>query len=87
MTNQGTRWLLFFLGEKIKVAHQGIISHKTMNKELLKFWVTCPDCKRKFGVDPFIVLKYVDRLFNELGDRIKERGEQLEKARKEKEGA
>lgn len=57
-----------------------------MDKEMMKFWLTCPFCKKKFGVYPDIVIKYVDRLFGSLGEGIKKQFEG--KVRKtEKEGA
>lgn len=52
-----------------------------MNKERNRFWVTCPSCKRKFGIRPQTVLKYVDRLFGELGKEIESEGK--ERARKQ----
>ena len=57
-----------------------------MDKEMMKFWLTCPFCKKKFGVYPDIVIKYMDRLFGSLGEGIKKQFEG--KVRKtEKEGA
>jgi len=41
-----------------------------MTNEKTDFWITCPDCKRKLGVSPKIVLKYVDRLFTEATDKF-----------------
>lgn len=38
-----------------------------MEEQKTKFWLTCPYCKKKFGVAPLVVLKYVDRLFSQLG--------------------
>jgi len=43
-----------------------------MDKSRFQFFVTCPDCKRKFGVSPEVVLKYLDRLLNEFEERIKQ---------------
>lgn len=40
----------------------------------MRFWLTCPGCRRKFGVPPVIVLKYVDRLLDGLGDRMAQAG-------------
>lgn len=39
----------------------------------MKFWVTCPHCKRKFGVDAMVVAKYLDRLFDQMAKFIEER--------------
>lgn len=36
-----------------------------MNKELMKFWVTCPKCKQKFGVEPKVVMKYLERVIDQ----------------------
>lgn len=44
-----------------------------MNRAKHKFWVTCPSCEQKFGVKPQTVLKYVDRLFSELGKKIEKK--------------
>ena len=38
--------------------------------EKRKFWVTCPDCKRKFGVNPGVVLKYMNRLIIEASQGV-----------------
>jgi len=54
-----------------------------MNKEKMKFWTTCPECKRKFGVELEIVLKYIDRIFGELDKEFKKIGEDLGKSEKE----
>jgi hypothetical protein len=43
-----------------------------MNRESLKFWLTCPYCQRKFGVAPEMVFKYADRLFSQIGQEIEE---------------
>jgi len=47
-----------------------------MNTELPKFWVTCPDCKRKFGISAQIVAKYFDRIFTELEKNINRKFEE-----------
>ena len=44
-----------------------------MNWEKAKFWVTCTQCGRKFGIRSKTVLKYVDRLFSEMEQEIGER--------------
>jgi hypothetical protein len=52
-----------------------------MNKERMKFWLTCPFCQRKFGVGPEMVLKYTDRLFNQINQEIEEEAKAKAKAR------
>lgn len=37
-----------------------------MDKENLKFWVTCPYCRKKFGTSPELVFKYLDRIMPEI---------------------
>ena len=59
-------------------------NHKTMNKELMKFWLTCPFCKKKFGIDYSIVMKYIDRLFSSLGEDIKKKAEEKIKEQERK---
>jgi len=44
------------------------------NKDKLKFWVTCLECGEKFGVNVDTVLKYVDRVFDELTENLEEAG-------------
>jgi len=35
-----------------------------MPNEQLKFWITCPDCRKPFGVDPRFVLQYLNRVID-----------------------
>jgi len=51
-----------------------------MDKQRLNFFLTCPFCKRKFGVKPETVFKYMDRLFNQLDENLRKTVE--EKVRK-----
>lgn len=37
-----------------------------MNSNNLKFWVTCPYCRKKFGTSPELVFKYLDRIMLEM---------------------
>jgi len=53
-----------------------------MNQEKMKFWLTCPYCKRKFGVPPEVVMKYADRLFAQLEGELRGTGKKLEAKRK-----
>ena len=54
-----------------------------MDKQRLNFFLTCPSCKRKFGVEPEVVFKYVHRLSEEIQETKKELNEEVEKVRKE----
>jgi len=65
---------------KVKVAHQKKITRKAMEKQRLNFFLTCPFCKKKFGVKPEVVFKYMDRLFNQLDENLRKTVE--EKVRK-----
>ena len=55
-----------------------------MDKEMMKFWLTCPFCKKKFGVYPDIVVKYVDRLIGSLGEDIRKKYDEKAKEQEEK---
>ena len=33
-----------------------------MSNEQLNFWMTCPDCKKVFSVEPRAVLQYLSRV-------------------------
>jgi len=37
----------------------------------MKFWITCPQCKKTFGVDAAVVFKYIDRLLGQFEQRFK----------------
>lgn len=37
-----------------------------MSNEQLKFWITCPDCKHVFGVEPRAVVQYLNRVLGAL---------------------
>ena len=37
-----------------------------MDSRSLKFWVTCPYCRKKFGTSPELVFKYLDRIMPEI---------------------
>lgn len=50
-----------------------------MDKQRLNFFLTCPFCKRKFGVTPETVFKYLDRLFNQLDQEMKKVEEKVRK--------
>jgi len=53
-----------------------------MEKQRLNFFLTCPFCKKKFGIKPETVFKHMDRLFNQLEQNLRKKAE--EKVRKEK---
>jgi len=42
-----------------------------MDKEKMKFWITCPKCKKTFGVDSAVVFKYIDRVLGQFDQRFK----------------
>ena len=46
-----------------------------MKRYLLKFWIACPKCKHKFGVNPETVLYYFDRLFEGLKESMSKKSE------------
>ena len=46
-----------------------------MSNEQLKFWITCPNCKQAFGVEPRSILQYLNRVMD-----AKAGGESREKA-------
>ena len=46
-----------------------------MSNEQLKFWITCPDCKKPSGVEPRYILQYLNRVID-----AKASGEPREKA-------
>ena len=50
-----------------------------MDRQRLNFFLTCPSCKRKFGVKPEVVFKYLDRLLEETKKQL---NEEVEKVRK-----
>jgi len=50
-----------------------------MDREKMKFWITCPRCKRKFGVDAKVDLNYIDRLLGQFEERFKEMEKDLKK--------
>ena len=35
-----------------------------MSNEQLKFWITCPNCKQAFGVEPRYILQYLNRVID-----------------------
>ena len=35
-----------------------------MSNEQLKFWITCPDCQKPFGVEPRFILQYLNRVMD-----------------------
>jgi hypothetical protein len=55
-----------------------------MNREKTRFWITCPHCKKSFGVSPDLVLKFIDRL-DRLLDELTQRIERSESKIQQKE--
>jgi len=56
-----------------------------MDRQRLNFFLTCPSCKRKFGVRPEVVFKYLDRLLEETKKQLNEEKEKVRK--RESQGA
>ena len=50
-----------------------------MDKQRLNFFLTCPFCKKKFGVTPETVFKYLDRVFNDIDQEMKKVEEKVRK--------
>jgi len=50
-----------------------------MEKQKLNFFLTCPFCKKKFGVIPETVFKYLDRVFNDIDQELKKAEEKVRK--------
>ena len=51
-----------------------------MSHEQLKFWITCPNCKQAFGVEPRSILQYLNRV---LDARMSEKPERAGENRTE----
>jgi hypothetical protein len=54
-----------------------------MKKTPMKFWASCPHCKKKFGVEPKFITMYLKRVIENYKDRFKSVHEMLEGAQKE----
>ena len=54
-----------------------------MRKIQMKFWASCPHCKKKFGVEPKFIVKYLKRVIDNYKDRFKNMHEMLEEAQEE----
>jgi len=50
-----------------------------MDKERLKFFITCPFCQKKFGILPSVVFKYVDRVLEEFEKDLNQKGKEVRK--------
>ena len=37
-----------------------------MSHDQLKFWITCPNCKTAFGVEPRAIVQYLNRVLGAL---------------------
>lgn len=45
-----------------------------MSNDQLKFWITCPNCKTPFGVEPKYILQYLNRVIDaKAGGALRER--------------
>ncbi len=47
------------------------------------FFVSCPKCKRKFGVEPKYIMMYLNRIFENYKTRFKKISEMLNAAQDE----
>ena len=56
---------------------------KTVDEDKMKFWITCPQCKKTFGVDAAVVFKYIDRLLGQFEERFKKIGKDVNKGEPE----
>ncbi len=54
-----------------------------MNKAKLMFFVSCPKCKHKYGVEPKYILMYLSRVYAEYKDRYGKIGQMLQAAQKD----
>lgn len=52
-----------------------------MEKQRLNFFLTCPFCKKKFGIRPETVFKYMDRLLDEIEKEFEKTKQDLEQKR------
>lgn len=51
-----------------------------MNNAKLMFFVSCPGCKRKFGVEPRFIMMYLTRIVAHYQERFGKISEMLEAA-------
>jgi hypothetical protein len=51
-----------------------------MNKAKLMFFVSCPACKKKFGIEPKYITMYLHRIIANYKERFKRISEMLEAA-------
>jgi len=54
-----------------------------MHSKNLKFWVTCPYCRKKFGTSPELVFKYLDRIMPEIEKGPDNWAQKIESAKQE----
>lgn len=54
-----------------------------MNKAKLMFFVSCPECRRKFGVEPKYILMYLTRVIDHYKNRFKRISEMLQAAQRD----
>jgi hypothetical protein len=51
-----------------------------MDREQRKFWVTCPHCRKAFGVEPRFVMKYLERVYRDRKERVSNLSDLLQSA-------
>ena len=54
-----------------------------MNKAKLMFFVSCPKCKHKYGVEPKYILMYLSRVYVHYKDRFGKISQMLEAAQQD----
>jgi len=54
-----------------------------MNKAKLMFFVSCPKCGRKFGVEPKYIMMYLSRIIDNYKDRFQRISEMLQAAQRD----
>ncbi len=54
-----------------------------MNKTKMMFFVSCPSCKRKFGVEPRFIMMYLSRVIARYKERFGRISEMLQAAQED----
>jgi len=54
-----------------------------MKKPPMKFWASCPHCKKKFGVEPKFITMYLKRVIENYKGRFSKLNEMLVEAQNE----
>ena len=54
-----------------------------MRKIQMKFWASCPHCKKKFGIEPKFITMYLKRVIKNYKGRFSRLNEMLVEAQEE----